>query len=85
VFLLPEFDLGSSSRTSQGRSPGEAPRIVIVDSLSTREDDRGVDVAQIRAQLRLTVPERVRVMVEAANQLLAVQDAAGLHRSVTSD
>ena len=56
-----------------------------MESLSTCEDDRGVDVAQIRAQLRLTVPERVRVMVEAANQLLAVQDAVGLHRSVTSD
>jgi hypothetical protein len=27
----------------------------------------------------------VRVMVEAANQLLAVQHAAGLHQSVTSD
>ena len=85
VFLLPEFDLGSSSRTSRGRSPGEAPRILSVDSLSRCEDDRGVDVAQIRAQLRLTAPERVRVMVEAANQLLAVQNAAGLHQSVTSD
>lgn len=56
-----------------------------MESLSTCEDDRGVDVAQIRAQLRLTVPERVRVMVEAANQRLAVQHAAGLHQSVTSD
>ena len=44
-----------------------------------------MDVAQIRAQLRLSVPERVRVMVEAANLLLSVQDAAGLHGSASSD
>lgn len=36
-------------------------------------DWRGVDVGQIRAQLRLPVKDRVRVMVEAANVLLAVQ------------
>jgi hypothetical protein len=49
------------------------------------EDERGVDVAQIRAQLRLTVPERVRIMVEAANRLIAVQEEAGLHRSAITD
>ena len=27
------------------------------------EDERGVDISQIRNQLRLSVPERVRVMV----------------------
>lgn len=37
------------------------------------EDWRGVDIGQIRAQLRLPVKERVRVMVEAANVLLDVQ------------
>ncbi len=40
------------------------------------EDERGVDVAQIREQLALSVPERVRVMVEAANRLIAIQDSA---------
>jgi len=40
------------------------------------EDERGVDVAQIRAQLRLTVPERVRTMVEIANAKIAMQEAA---------
>ena len=35
------------------------------------EDWRGVDVGQIRAQLRLPVRDRVRVMVEAANTMLA--------------
>lgn len=40
------------------------------------EDERGVDVAQIREQLALSVPERVRTMVDAANRLLAIQEAA---------
>lgn len=43
---------------------------------SVPEDWRGVDVGQIRAQLRLPVTERVRVMVEAANLLMAVQERA---------
>jgi len=40
------------------------------------EDSRGVDVSQIRRQLQMTVPERVRSMVEAANTLLAIQQHA---------
>jgi hypothetical protein len=40
------------------------------------EDWRGVDIGQIRAQLRLPFTERVRVMVEAANLLMAVQERA---------
>jgi hypothetical protein len=40
------------------------------------EDSRGVDISQIRRQLRMTVPERVRSMVEAANTMLAIQDHA---------
>lgn len=44
--------------------------------MSSLEDSRGVDVGQIRAQLRLSVKERVRVMVEAANVLLGVQEHA---------
>jgi hypothetical protein len=47
-----------------------------VPSTSALEDWRGVDVSQIRAQLRLPVKERVRVMVEAANLLLAAQGHA---------
>lgn len=49
-----------------------------MSTFNSSEDERGVDVAQIRAQLRLTVPERVRIMVEAANRLIAVQEEAGL-------
>lgn len=45
-----------------------------MQSISALEDWRGVDVAQIRAQLQLPVKERVRVMVEAANVLIAVQE-----------
>jgi hypothetical protein len=38
------------------------------------EDVRGVDVGQIRAQLNLTVAERVRQMVHAANVFITVQE-----------
>ena len=40
------------------------------------EDERGVDVSQIRAQLQLSVPERVRTMVAIANTKIATQEAA---------
>ena len=49
------------------------------------EDWRGVDVSQIRGQLRLTVPERVRVMVEVANTMIAVQDHAREARASAGD
>jgi hypothetical protein len=47
-----------------------------VDGSSASEDWRGVDVVQIRQQLRLPVKERVRTMVEAANAMLAIQTHA---------
>ncbi|MDA3015557.1 MAG: hypothetical protein O3A89_08335 [Actinomycetota bacterium] len=47
-----------------------------METTSSLEDWRGVDVGQIREQLRLPVKERVRVMVEVANVLLSVQDNA---------
>jgi hypothetical protein len=40
------------------------------------EDERGIDISQIRRQLALPVPERVRVMVEAANAMIAIQERA---------
>ena len=52
-----------------------------MESASSLEDWRGVDVGQIREQLRLPVKERVRVMVEAANVLLSVQEHAQRARS----
>lgn len=56
-----------------------------MQTTSPLEDWRGVDVGQIREQLRLPVKERVRVMVEAANVLLAVQEHARQARSAESD
>lgn len=47
-----------------------------VEQVPTIEDSRGVDISQIRRQLRMTVPERVRSMVEAANTMLAIQERA---------
>ena len=38
------------------------------------EDERGVDIGQIRGQLKLTVAERVREMVHAANVLMTMQE-----------
>jgi len=40
------------------------------------EDERGVDVAQIKALLRLTPAERVAHMVEVANTMRAIADHA---------
>lgn len=48
------------------------------------EDDRGVDVGQIRAQLNLTVAERVREMVHAANVLMTMQENARRFRELKS-
>lgn len=47
----------------------------IVDTWKNpNEDERGVDVGQIRVQLNLTVAERVRQMVHAANVFITVQE-----------
>ena len=48
------------------------------------EDARGVDVGQIRAQLNLTVAERVREMVHAANVLMKMQENARRFREMQS-
>lgn len=62
-------------RRDRSRTLPNVPEPIVI------EDDRGVDIAQIRAQLRLTVPERVKSMVDAANALITVQDAANTDRS----
>jgi len=40
------------------------------------EDERGVDVAQIRALLKLTPAERLAHMVEVVNTMQAIRDHA---------
>jgi hypothetical protein len=47
-----------------------------VEQLPEIEDERGVDISQIRRQLRMSVPERVREMVHAANVMLDIQRTA---------
>lgn len=37
------------------------------------EDERGVDVGQIRRQLRLSVEDRVRHMVDVANTFMKIR------------
>jgi hypothetical protein len=44
------------------------------------EDWRGIDITQIRAQLRLTVEDRVRHMVEVANVFMGVRQQARIVR-----
>jgi hypothetical protein len=44
------------------------------------EDWRGVDVGQIRRQLRMTTKERVRDMVHAANVMMSIQENAAAAR-----
>jgi len=39
------------------------------------EDERGVDVTQIRRQLRMSVEERVRHMVEVTNVLMQLRSS----------
>lgn len=45
------------------------------------EDWRGVDLTQIRRQLRLPIADRVREMVHAANVMMAVRQHAQQARS----
>jgi hypothetical protein len=44
------------------------------------EDSRGVEISQIRGQLRMSVPERVRSMVDTANMMLSIQRTAQASR-----
>lgn len=44
-----------------------------MEQLPPLEDFRGVDIGQIRGQLRMSVEDRVRHMVEVANRLMEVR------------
>ena len=46
------------------------------DVKNPNEDWRGVDIGQIRRQLLLSVEERVKDMVHAANVLLSIREHA---------
>ncbi len=48
------------------------------------EDERGVDIGQIRGQLKLPVAERVREMVHAANVMMTMQENARRFREMHS-
>jgi hypothetical protein len=47
-----------------------------VEQLPVIEDERGVDISQIRRQLRMSVEERVRHMVEVTNTLMEIRASA---------
>lgn len=50
-------------------------------SLPVIEDARGVDIAQIKARLRLSPAERVAHMVDVANTMRAIANHARRARS----
>ena len=47
-----------------------------MDLFEILEDHRGVDISQIRRQLRMSVQERVRDMVHVANVMMEIQKTA---------
>ena len=51
----------------------EAYTPIVDEWKNPNEDWRGVDITQIRAQLRLSVEDRVRHMVEVANVFMDVR------------
>jgi hypothetical protein len=52
---------------------------------SPLEDWRGVDVGQIRSQLRMSVAERVRHMVHVANVMIEIREYAAAARRRKSE
>ena len=48
------------------------------------EDWRGVDIGQIRSQLKLSVKDRVRDMVQAANVMMSIVERARVAREQTT-
>ncbi len=64
-------------------TPG-AYTLTVDEWKNTNEDERGVDIGQIRALVNLTVAERVREMVHAANVLMTIQENARRFRELPS-
>ena len=64
-------------------TPG-AYTLTVDEWKNTNEDERGVDIGQIRALVNLTVAERVREMVHAANVLMTIQENARRFRELQS-
>ena len=62
-------------------TPG-AYTLTVDEWKNTNEDERGVDIGQIRALVNLTVAERVREMVHAANVLMTIQENARRFREL---
>ncbi|MFM8721355.1 MAG: hypothetical protein ACKOEJ_01335 [Acidimicrobiaceae bacterium] len=49
------------------------------------EDLRGVDIGQIRNQLKLSVKDRVREMVHAANEMMSIVERARATKTPSSN
>ena len=57
----------------------------MTDQHSPLEDWRGVDVGQIRSQLRMSVADRVRHMVDVANVMMEIREHAAAARRRKSE
>ncbi len=56
----------------------------MVCNQNPNEDWRGVDIGQIRSQLKLSVKDRVRDMVHAANVMMSIVERARVAREHTT-
>ena len=61
---------------ASGAAMRDRRRLGGVEQTPSIEDDRGVDISQIRRQLRMSVEDRVRHMVAVANTLMEIRASA---------
>lgn len=59
---------------SEERVTSEAYTKTVDTWKNPNEDERGVDVSQIRSQLRMSVEDRVRHMVDVTNTFMKIRD-----------
>ena len=63
-------------RLNPGAAECDGPTLLNVEQLPVIEDERGVDISQIRRLLRMSVEERVRHMVDVTNTLMEIRSTA---------
>ena len=81
VFGIESYDLVEASRGVVIELRRERPRCALRPWTPQRRGLARVDIGQIRKQLRLPLKERPRVVADAANVLLSVQEHARRSRS----
>lgn len=72
--LAGEVRLGTANVVLRGVTTARSAYHEDVDPYLPPENERGVDIAQIRRLLALTPAERIREMVQASNVLIEVSE-----------